>query len=385
MPYAAGRTYFDADSHLMETPEWLASYADPEIRPKLQPYLGGKDRLAHEAVAAVGRHYDDPSAMAAAEDELMTRKGWSALGSFDPALRSRALDLLGFERQLVFSTFSVGQYESAADLDVVYGGADAHNRGIAEFCGADHRLVGVGQVPLVDPDRAAVAVDDAIAAGCGSVLLPSAPARDISPTHPAYDGVWARLAEAGVPFMLHLGGGGNPLDPAFVNNGRPMPGDMLGDGGEGVRAKDFMVLNFGPEVFLTAMVLDGVFERYPHLRCGVIEQGAGWVISLLERMDFAQRSFKKTEPLLAALPEKASDYIRRQVKFTPFPHEPVGWLIEHAGDELFMFSSDYPHPEGGKDPLGKFEASLAGTSPDAVERFYSGNYAELMGMVPAST
>lgn len=384
MPYAAGRTYFDADSHLMETPDWLSSYADPVIRDRLEPYLGGKDRLAHAAMEAAHRDRGDASAEAEAEAKLMERKGWSAMGSFDPASRSKALDLLGFERQLVFSTFSVGQYESADDLDVVYGGARAHNRGMAEFCSGDERLVGVGQVPMVDPERAAEAVSEAIELGCGAVLVPSAPAREFSPTHHDYDGVWSRLADAGVPFMLHLGGGGNPLHPAFHVNGRPTPGDMLGDEGEGVRAKDFMVLNFGPEVFLTAMVLDGVFEKFPSLRCGVIEQGAGWVVNWFDRLDFAQRSFKKTEPLLAELPLKASDYIRRQVKFTPFPHEPVGWMIENAGPELFMFSSDYPHPEGGRDPLGKFEASLVGTDAASVERFYSRNFAEMMGMAPVS-
>jgi predicted TIM-barrel fold metal-dependent hydrolase len=55
----------------------------------------------------------------------------------------------------------------------------------------------------------------------------------------------------------------------------------------------------------------------------------------------------------------------------------MAWLIEQAGAELFLFSSDYPHPEGTKDPVGKFEASLAGVSDDAKERFYSRNFAEL--------
>ena len=32
MPYAEGRIYNDADSHLMETHDWLTPYADPQIR-----------------------------------------------------------------------------------------------------------------------------------------------------------------------------------------------------------------------------------------------------------------------------------------------------------------------------------------------------------------
>ncbi|HSS08430.1 MAG TPA: hypothetical protein VLL25_01000, partial [Acidimicrobiales bacterium] len=67
-------------------------------------------------------------------------------------------------------------------------------------------------------------------------------------------------------------------------------------------------------------------------------------------------------------------------RFTPFPTEPVGWMIENTGAELFLFSSDYPHPEGGRDPLKRFENSLVGTSEQAKERFYSGNFGDLMGM-----
>ena len=37
MPYAEGRIYNDADSHIMETKDWLFSYADPKVRPKLAP------------------------------------------------------------------------------------------------------------------------------------------------------------------------------------------------------------------------------------------------------------------------------------------------------------------------------------------------------------
>jgi hypothetical protein len=56
-----------------------------------------------------------------------------------------------------------------------------------------------------------------------------------------------------------------------------------------------------------------------------------------------------------------------------------GWMIENAGADFFSFSSDYPHPEGGRDPLGRFEASLASISDDAKERFYAQNFAARMG------
>jgi predicted TIM-barrel fold metal-dependent hydrolase len=379
MPYAEGRAYYDADSHLMETSDWLVQYADPDIRDRIRPlYLGGAGKLADDAVRDADQRKAGAIALDDIEAGLMTRKGWSAYGAFDPEERSRALDLLGFDKQLVFSTFAPTQFLDD-DPELLYGGTRAHNRAMGEFCGRDDRLIAVGFVPLQDPDEAVQAVEEALALGCGAILVPSHPPRTHSPTHPDLDGVWARLQDAEVPLMLHVGGGGRPLRPSFHENGRPKPTDFLG-GGENIRSKDYMVLHNPPEIFIAAMVLDGVFEKFPRLMCGVIEQGALWVPALLRRIDIAQGTFKRSEPLLAELPMTASDYIRRQVRFTPFPTEPVGWLIEQAGEELFLFSSDYPHPEGTKDPLGRFESTLEGTSTTAQERFYSGNFAELFAL-----
>ena len=140
-----------------------------------------------------------------------------------------------------------------------------------------------------------------------------------------------------------------------------------------------MALHHAPEVFLAVMALDGVFDRFPKLHGGAIELGALWVPSLLTRLELATNNFRKTEPQLNAMELKPAEYIRRQMWFTPFPGEPVGQLIELAGEDLFMFSSDYPHPEGTRDPLGRFEATMAGVSETAREKFYSANFADFMG------
>ena len=114
--------------------------------------------------------------------------------------------------------------------------------------------------------------------GCGAVLVPSVPPPAKSPTHPDYWPVWALLEDAGVPFMLHIGGGGRPLRRAFHENGKPPVTDFLG-GGENIRSKDYMALHHPPEIFLACMVLDGIFEQFPGLRGGCIEQGALWVVA----------------------------------------------------------------------------------------------------------
>jgi predicted TIM-barrel fold metal-dependent hydrolase len=154
--------------------------------------------------------------------------------------------------------------------------------------------------------------------------------------------------------------------------------DHLG-GGENIRSKDYLAIHQSPALFLGALILDGLFDRFPGLRGGCIEQGAGWVVSWLHHLDYAQRAFRRTEEPLNRLLAKPSEYVHRHLKFTPFPGEPVGWMMEQAGSDLFMFSTDYPHPEGGRDPLAKFEQEISQTGAEARNRFYHDNMAELLG------
>ena len=72
------------------------------------------------------------------------------------------------------------------------------------------------------------------------------------------------------------------------------------------------------------------------------------------------------------------EYVRRHLKFTPYPGEPVGWIMDQIGAEMLLFSSDYPHPEGGTDPIAEFEKTLKGVSREDTQRFFAGNMADLL-------
>jgi uncharacterized protein len=379
MPYAEGRTYNDADSHIMETRDWLASYIDPRLRDRLPPPDFARTGRMADAIGKTrdANHWKSVNL----EANLMNLKGWDAYGATDSAERTRALDMLGFNSQLVFASIAPGQFwgsfaQFEHDADLLYGGARALNRAIVDFCAHDKRLLPVGFVSLDVPERAEREIEEAIRLGCRTLWIPATAAGDKSPTHPALDGVWARLQDANMPFMLHVGAGPIPIERAWLNNGLKAT-DFLG-GGETVHAKDFMVLHAPSELFLSAMVLDGTFEKFPRLRGGCIEQGAMWVVPWLKRLDLAQDSFVRTEPALA-LPMRASEYARRNLRFTPHPTEPVGWMIEQAGPDLFLFSSDYPHIEGGRNPLKRFESSMANIDEDAKDKFYASNFTALMG------
>lgn len=372
MTEPAPRRYFDADSHVLEPNDWLRPYADPAIRDRLRvlelPLAPSND----EAAAIVAERND-----AALDGERLWGRGYDAYGAWDGGERRAILDKYAIDAQLVFSTFAPGQFLSQ-DLDLLYGGVRAHTRALADFCSTDERLLAVPLIPFSDVDRAVVELDAALELGCGAVLVQStSPSKTMGPGHPALDPFWARLQDADVAFVTHIGTGGRLVPTGYRENGRPLPTDFLG-GGENIRSKDFINIGYWPENFLCALALDGVFERFGRLRGASIEQGAEWVPGMLKKLDGAMQ-FARTEPDLAALPMPASDYIRRQVKFTPFPKDDVGWILDQVGPDLLLFSTDFPHPEGTRDPMGRFERHLDRFDAETQDRFYVDNLRELLG------
>ena len=398
MSYSTGRVVHDADAHIMEPPTWLADHADPALRDRIPAltYPGGNELRQtgdvadqqRDLVAAFDRLADKHRSAAYTADEqaeIMRRKNFAATGSFLPEDRPRALDLLGFSSQLVFNTFynrRLLDWERGPDRELAEGVARAHNRGMIEFCDVDDRLLPTCYVPLSDLERAGPLAGEAIEAGAAALLVASACPPDHSPSHIGLDGVWARAQEAGIPIVFHVGGTGDLIDPSYFRNGAPVPPDFHG-GEENFRSVDYMGIPGPPAQTLATMIFDGVLERFPELRIGVIEQGAVWVPSWLRQMESAVDAFERHEERLQRLSMRPTDYVRRQIRVTPYPTEDVGWIAEQAGAEVILFSSDYPHVEGGRRPIERFEASLGDAAEEVRRAFYAENFLDLMGTAGA--
>ena len=383
MAYAPdNRPFYDADSHIMELPDFLQRYADPELCAEMPAVSYAASLVTDEEVAVImarGGHHsvEHVTELLGLGDRLIeTSKEIQALGAFDGRERSKALDLLGFKKQLVFSTHSVAMPFSPSSKiapKIRYGAARAHNRHMAEFCSHDARLMGVAIIPLEEPHPALEELSFAMQSGLSAVWVPHHACGDRSPGHVEFDRFWATLADAGIPFLLHVGGSPLQLAPQWINNGRPPVKDWMG-GGENLRTKDVAVLHQGPETFLSMMLIDGVFERFPKLRGACIELGAGWVPSLLTRLDWILRQWSKTDESLARFKRTPSQQLTQQMAFTPFVFEDIGALIDQSNPELYLFSTDYPHTEGGRNPIARFEKSLADRSEEIRDRFYSENF-----------
>lgn len=379
MPYASGRVIHDADAHIMELPGFLADHLETKYRDRV-----GDDVLFPRR-EGFHSHLKDAHSSSADFDEsqIMLAKNWAALGSSTRHDRPRSIDLLGFASQLMFTTALLNYssvLEGGRDPDLTYAVARAHTRHMVEFCSVDRRLLPTGYVPLVDFERTAKAAKEAVRLGAKALMIPSRCPDNHSPSHIGFDPLWAIAQEAGLPIVFHVGGGGKLLEEAYFNNGLPPVPDFHG-GDDNFKSIDYMAIAYPVMKALTALVVDRVLDRFPRLKFGVIEQGASWVPGWMRNMDSAHNAFYKNEERLQKMSLRPSEFVKRQVRVTPYPHEDAGWIIANAGDEICLFSSDYPHVEGGRNPIKRFEVSMAATGINErqKQRFYCDNFVDLMG------
>jgi len=385
MTYAGTRRIIDVDSHVIELDDFLWNVATPGERDRLpgmadQKVLPVAPKGLDRARELFAKRQADPATMAKFEASLtqVHRNGWSRLGAFDPGERSHALDLFGFELQWVLPTFAFHQVAHTQDLSLLALGARVLNRAMGAFCAEDDRLFAIGYLPFsVGPAEAASIMDEGLAAGCYTFMVDTSEPDPAAPsfTHPDFDPVWGRFDAADVPFVVHVAVNGHyEAVPRSFRNNRRAEAQTAGDAPGS--PLDFVTINNSAEIFLTAMIFDDVFGRHPKLRCVSMEHGGFWLPSWLKAIDFAAGALVRGADA-GVLP---SDIARERIRVSPFAGEPVGWIIDNVGPELLVFASDFPHPEGTSDPIGKFEASMTDCDAATLQAFYRGNMAALMGL-----
>ncbi len=388
MPYAT-RTMHDADSHIYEDFDWHRPYVDAatlKAIPRLWEEAHESQTVGIDAERAGARHAD-PAYRAEDASQIMLRKNFDGTGSWIAADRPLALDLMGFRSQLVFDTFASAKAIAIARTDPTLAVklAEGQRRAMIEWCSVDPRLLPVVVVPLSDRAEAVRLTREALEAGAAAIQVSQYCPPGFSPSHVGLDGVWAQCAEAGVPIVVHVAGAGDFVMPGdYFNNGRPAVPDFHG-GDTNFKSLDYLSIPYPVMQFLSALIIDGVLMRNPDLRIGCIEVGASWLPGFMRMLDSAHTAFGRNEDRLKEMDLLPSEYVARQVRATPYPHEDTGWTILGTGPTVCMFSSDFPHVEGGRNPIARFERSMesASVSESDRERFYVDNYVDLLGPVLA--
>ncbi|MDQ1396968.1 MAG: hypothetical protein QOG64_2227 [Acidimicrobiaceae bacterium] len=325
------------------------------------------------------------------------RKGTSAPGAFDFERRLDVLDTMGVTRQLVFPSYAIfacmlmvgSEFTLRSFLHLVDGtpdeiralgraGLDEYNDWAAKTTSRHpDRIRCVGYV--VDDgtvDDLVERTGDLIDRGIRAINIPPGkPTGGVSPAAPEMDPFWALLEERDVPLVTHVG---NEQGLFASSVWKAAPAFKLGKVQShelGLEPYSFATLHYTSGHLLTVMILGGVFERFPRLRFGAIEQGSSWLGPLADQLDMWARDVYsvRLRPFISLLP---SEYLARNVRVTPFNEfEPIDRDFQRYPElrDCYCYSTDYPHVEGGKQSKALMQEKLAPLGDDVVERFFVKN------------
>ena len=288
---------------------------------------------------------------------------------WDPDARVAVLDDAGIDETILLPNCGI-MWERALEDDLAATTVNmrAWNRWAASIAGAGGgRVHPVGHVTLRDVAWLEEELESLAAAGARAAMLAPALVDGRRPSHPDHERAWAAFAAHEIAPVFHIGQYRMPFDDAW-NEGDP-------DWSNPVLSSVFMWT--APAMTLADLAARGVLARHPELRIGVIELMSAWVPQFLLMLDggFKFHAAFNGEPL-TRMELSPSEYVRRQVRFASFPFERPNRLTDAAGD-LFMFGSDFPHPEGLAHPIEDFVARMEDGPADA-PGFYGDNAAWLL-------
>jgi predicted TIM-barrel fold metal-dependent hydrolase len=293
----------------------------------------------------------------------------------DRATRIGTMDQQGVDFAWLLPSLGLGLEEMLTDdAETVAAVFRSYNRWLEDDWGYDRdgRIQTGPLLSLLDPAAAEAELERVIELGARFVTLRPAPVADRgrprSLGDPAHDRVWARAAEAGVVVAFHAADSGY--------------GRYTVDWGEsdhftGLRGSPFsevLGIHIERPVFdtMAALVCHGVFDRHPSLRVATVELGAGWVPELLRRF---RAAYGKVPQSFGRDPV---DAFREHVWVAPFYEDDMRLLRDAIGIEHLLVGSDWPHPEGLREPRAAI-TDFDVLEPDEQRRVLRENLSELSG------
>jgi aminocarboxymuconate-semialdehyde decarboxylase len=231
------------------------------------------------------------------------------------------------ERGIDVQVLSVNRYWwYAADPDLAQKITRVQDEGLADWC-AKHsgRFVGLSSVSLQHPDLAAEQLEYAVrklglrGASIGGHVEGEAPST------PRFDPFWAKVQELDVPIFMH------PDNARYIDAGGVLQrGDLGGLIGNPLETTEF----------LTRMIFDGTFDRFPGVKvCAA--HGGGYLPSYLGRTEVTCSGRDDNERCAKKLP---SEYLRTQILADSmvFSDEGLRHLVAEMGASQIVYGTDLP-------------------------------------------
>ena len=247
------------------------------------------------------------------------------------SLRLANMDAEGVDIHLLIpGPWSVGCTEMPRHLaDGLYA---AFHRYMADFCSVDQgRLKGILLLGAWDPLGSAEIVkarrDDRWLAGA-SIMLPSGMAIDDEALAP----IWQALVDSDLPYVFHPFTYEPPYFPGYK--------DVWGN----VILARSAAFPWSAQRIVGAMVIGGLFDRWPSLRIGFSETGAGWLPSWLKRIDMNRQYLSGPTTGIGAVEAAMSGRIFCAIEMYEGAETALA-VTAQLGDGVLMYGSDFPHPE----------------------------------------
>jgi len=285
----------------------------------------------------------------------------------DPGARLLELDRAGFDASIMFPNYGIGwERPMQDDVRATLANMTAWNRWIVEIAGnGGGRLHPVAHLSLRDVTWFDNQLRQLAEGGIRIALISPSLVDGRPLSHPDLDRVWAAFVDHGITPVFHVANQPRPFDEAWYGE------DLEG----GISPLSVVFIWTGAALALTDLILNGVLERYPELRMGIMELSARWVPQHMQMMDGGYRHTARFNGESTQLSLMPSEYFRRQVRVAAFSYERPLDLMAASGD-LFMACSDYPHTEGTLTAIEDYAA--VGLAPDAHPQFFGGNASFLL-------
>jgi predicted TIM-barrel fold metal-dependent hydrolase len=202
-------------------------------------------------------------------------------------------------------------------------------------------------------------------------MRPAAPTTKfgpLSPGHPTFDPFWARVNEAGITVAIHGANSGYGL------NGYGDDEQISALSSSPLRI--IMTSERPPMDFFSAVLCDRLFDRFPQVRLASIENGAGYLPSMIKKLRKAHHQWP------GYFSEDPVETFQRHVWINPFWEDDVHEVVELMSSDRVIFGSDWPHAEGLVEPLD-YAVELKSFDTDAQNKILRDNAVTLTELEPA--
>ncbi|MCB1257196.1 MAG: amidohydrolase family protein, partial [Microthrixaceae bacterium] len=99
------------------------------------------------------------------------------------------------------------------------------------------------------------------------------------------------------------------------------------------------------EDFLSALICENLFHRFPNVRVASVENGSKFLPGLFERLRILSHK------MAGWFPEDPVETFKRHIWINPFWEDHVDDVIDLVGTDRVIFGSDWPHIEALPEPL----------------------------------